>query len=91
MTVDIFAPSVQPDDPLLSAIAALNTAADQLIYTIGADQVALTALTSFARSLLAATNAAAVRTALELPISDQGGALDETGIRKHLFESRTIS
>lgn len=65
----------QPNDALLSAIAALNTAADQLIYTIGADQVALTALTSFARSLLAATNAAAVRTALELPISDQGGAL----------------
>lgn len=69
--VDLDAPTpssigAQPSDGLLSAISALTTAADQLIYAIGADQVALTAFTAFARSLVAATDAAAARSGLEL-------------------------
>ncbi|MEW5709844.1 MAG: hypothetical protein AB1830_13215 [Pseudomonadota bacterium] len=45
-------------DALLSAIAALNTATDKLMYFIGADQVALADLTPAARSVLALAGAA---------------------------------
>lgn len=48
----------QDADALLSAIAALNTAADKLMYFIDADQVALTNLTPAARAMLALTGAA---------------------------------
>ncbi|MBI1291206.1 hypothetical protein GC173_08165 [bacterium] len=64
----------QDGDPLLTAIAALTTAADQLVYTTGSDAVALTALTAFARGLLAATDAAAARST----IGALGGGLGVT-------------
>lgn len=44
--------NIQAYDALLQAIAALTTSADGLIYTTGVDTVALTTITSFARSLL---------------------------------------
>ena len=56
----------QPLDALLTAIAALVTAADKLIYTTGSDTVALADLTAAGRTLLAAADAAAQRTALGL-------------------------
>lgn len=84
--VDLDAPTpssigAQPSDGLLSAISALTTTADQLIYAIGADQAALTAFTAFARSLVAATDAAAARSGLGLGsmATQNSGAVAITG------------
>jgi len=49
---------VQPYDALLTAIAALTTAANQTIYSTGSDTVAMTALTAWARTFIANTTAA---------------------------------
>ncbi len=54
----------QPLAATLTALAAASTAADKLAYFTGVDTVALADLTSFGRTLLAAANAAAGRTAL---------------------------
>ncbi len=54
----------QPLDALLTAIAALTTSADQLIYSTGSDAVAMTALTAFARTLLDDADAATARATL---------------------------
>ncbi len=54
----------QPNDATLTALAGAATAADKLAYFTGVDTVALADLTSFGRTLLAAANAAAGRTAL---------------------------
>lgn len=56
----------QPLDGTLTALAALTLAANKMIYATGADAVSTTDLTAFARSLLAAADAAAVRTLLAL-------------------------
>jgi hypothetical protein len=63
-TLDYF-PTVATD-ALLTAIAALVTSADQMIYTTGVDTVALTSLTSFARTLLDDATAADFKTTLSL-------------------------
>jgi hypothetical protein len=60
----------QNADPLLSAIANLTTVADRLIYTTGVDAVALSPLTSFARSLLDDADAATARATLGLGAED---------------------
>jgi hypothetical protein len=60
----------QNADPLLSAIANLTTVADRLIYTTGVDTVALSPLTSFARSLLDDGDAATARATLGLGTTD---------------------
>ena len=52
--------NVQAFDPLLLAIAALTTAADKLPYFTGADTVAMTDLSVFARTLLDDATAAAM-------------------------------
>lgn len=54
----------QPIDALLTALSALTTAADQLAYFTGADAVALTAITAFARTLLDDADAATARATL---------------------------
>lgn len=56
----------QPLDPALTALSALVTAADRLIYATGVDTFALASLTAYARSILAAANAGAAATLLGL-------------------------
>lgn len=56
----------QPLDATLTALAAIVTATDTLIYANGVDSFATTAFTAVARTLLAATTQAAQRTALGL-------------------------
>lgn len=56
--------ATQPLDATLTALAALLTSADKLIYATGADQFAITTLTAYARGVLAASTASAMRDAL---------------------------
>jgi hypothetical protein len=68
-TADTLATTVagkQDQDDLLTAIAALVTSADQLIYTTGVDTVALATLTAAGRLLIAQANDTAQRAALGL-------------------------
>jgi hypothetical protein len=58
----------QPKDATLSALAAVATAADRLIYATGADTFALTTFTAFARALLDDIDAAAMQSTLGLAI-----------------------
>lgn len=58
--------SFQPLDATLTALAALTGSADKLPYFNGDDTAALTALTAFAREILAQTNAAGVLSKLGL-------------------------
>lgn len=51
----------QPIDATLTAIAALTTAADKLIYSTGPDTFSITTLTAFARTLLDDVDAATMR------------------------------
>ena len=58
--------NMQPKDALLTALAALTTAADKLVYFTGPDTVEQTPLTSFARKLLScATSTEALGTLYE--------------------------
>ena len=63
---NVIGTDVQAWDAFLTSIAALGTAADKMLYTIGVDTAAETALTSFGRSLIDDANAAAGRTTLGL-------------------------
>ena len=56
----------QDKNALLTAIAALNTAADQIITLTGKNSVATAVLTKFAKEMLAKTDAAGVREYLGL-------------------------
>lgn len=56
--------SVQAYSALLQAIRALGITADKIIYGTGVNTVALTALTAFSRTLLAASTQAAAQTIL---------------------------
>ncbi|HCL4123575.1 TPA: tail fiber protein [Pseudomonas aeruginosa] len=56
----------QPLDATLTALAALATAADKLIYSTGSDQFATSTLTAKARALLASVDESAMRTFLQL-------------------------
>lgn len=60
------ATSNQPGDALLTAIAALVTSANQMMYTTGVDTVALTTVTAAARGLLDDANTAAMVATLGL-------------------------
>jgi hypothetical protein len=94
----------QPLDGTLTALAALVTAADRLLYATGADTFALTAFTAFARTILddpdagTALNtlgvASAVSTWLSSPTSAnlRNALSDETGSGAAVFgTSPTIS
>lgn len=54
----------QPKDATLTAITALPTAANQMIYSTGTDAFAMTALTAFARTLLDDVDAVTARNTL---------------------------
>lgn len=56
----------QAKDNTLTALAALTTAADQMVYSTGVDTFSMTALSAFARSLLDDADAATARTTLGL-------------------------
>lgn len=71
----------QPLDATLTAIAGLSTAADKIAYFTGNDTAGLATLTAFARTLLAAADAAATRTAMGLGslATQAAGAVNITG------------
>lgn len=79
----------QASDALLTAIAALTTTANQLIYTTGVDAVAVAPLTAFARTLLDDANAAAMRTTLGLIIGTDVQAYDADTCISDLTKSYT--
>ncbi|AYD02188.1 hypothetical protein [Neorhizobium sp. NCHU2750] len=58
--------NIQAYDALLQAMSGLVTANNQLIYTTGADTVALTTLSAYGRSLIDDADAAAARATLGL-------------------------
>lgn len=61
----------QAQDGTLTALAALTTAADQLIYTSGPDTFLMTALTTYARqNLLTAVNATALKSGLAITMTE---------------------
>lgn len=67
---------VQPLDATLTALAAVTTAADKLIYATGSDTFTTTDLSSTARTLLDDTSTAAMRTTLGLVIGTNVQAYD---------------
>ncbi|WIX04455.1 phage tail protein [Pseudomonas sp. AR5] len=63
----------QPKDPTLTALAALATAVNQMIYSTGPDTFAMAPLTAFARSLLDDSTAAdALATLGAAPLNSPG-------------------
>lgn len=63
-------------DATLTALAGLTTAADQLIYATGVDTFAMSALTTFGRSLIDDADAATARTTLGVAIGTNVQAWD---------------
>ena len=72
-------------DATLTALAALSTSANQVIYSTGADAFSMTGLTSFGRSLIDDADAATARSTLALGsmatqasnnVSISGGSID---------------
>lgn len=70
----------QAKDATLTAIAAIVTAADKLIYATGADTFATTTLTAFARTLLDDVDAAAMRTTLDVFNKSEVGSAISTAV-----------
>lgn len=69
----------QPLDAALTALSALSTAANKLIYADGSDSFATTDLTAFGRTVLGYANAAALKVGLSLAKADVGlGNVDNT-------------
>lgn len=72
----------QPLDATLTAIAALVTAADKLVYATGADTFATTTLTAFARTLLDDVDAATMRGTLGIETLVFTSLLSANGYQK---------
>lgn len=72
----------QPLDATLTALAALTTAANKLIYATGADTFATADLTAFARTLLDDADAAAMRATLGIQNLEFGASLSSNGYQK---------
>jgi hypothetical protein len=68
----------QTQDAGLTSIAGLTTAADKMLYTTASDTYAVTDLTSFARSILDDTSAAAVRTTIGVDVAGTDNSTDVT-------------
>lgn len=68
----------QPRDATLDAISGLLLAADKIIYGIGPDQAALADLTAYARTFLAAANAAGARAVLGLGALSTAGTINNS-------------
>lgn len=68
----------QPLDATLTALAAVTTAADQLIYATGSDTFSTTSFTATGRSLVDDTSTANMRTTLGLVIGTDVQAFDQT-------------
>lgn len=60
----------QPLDATLTALAAVTTAADKLIYATGSDAFSTADLTAFGRTLIACANAAAALSAIGAQAAD---------------------
>ena len=67
----------QTQDAGLTSIAGLTTATDKMLYTTASDTYAVTDLTSFARSILDDTSAAAVRATIGV---DEAGTDNSTDV-----------
>ena len=68
----------QASDATLTALAAITTAANKLIYATGSDAFSTTDFTAFARTLLDDADAATARTTLGLTIGTNVQAYDAT-------------
>ncbi|MGV0998279.1 MAG: gp53-like domain-containing protein [Fluviibacter sp.] len=72
----------QPIDATLTALAALTTAANKLVYATGVDTFATTDLTAFARTLLDDADAAAMKITLGIQNLDFSALLTASGYKK---------
>lgn len=90
---------VQAYDAELNALAGLASAADKLPYFTGSGTASLTDLTSYARTLISAANAATARTTLELgtialqnasSVSITGGTLSAVTISNSVIDGGTF-
>ncbi|SPO68097.1 tail fiber protein [Pseudomonas sp. JV241A] len=83
--------SKQPLDNTLSSLAALSTAANQIIFSTGVDQFAMAPLSALMRGLLGAADTATARGTLGAAATSHGHAIgDVAGLADHLASARGL-